>query len=385
MVYILCLFIIIIILILLDYQLGKKITQSKRCSKEWTTSTDSIDVFGDGQQLFDQMMADILHARKSIDLQFFIVRNDKISNQFYSLLAKKQAEGVKVRLLTDWIGSLRFKRKWVKQQFHFKKANSPKFPLFYHIQQRNHRKIMIIDEEIAYTGGFNLGDEYVGKDLKLGKWRDYHVRLTGDVVDILNHIFAKDWNGSKTVIPKKNTDGDLINVITTEAHFLENHMVNLLNSAKETIEIGSPYFIPTKKVLTAILEARKRGVRVTLLIPEKGDHLLTKAGAMPYLQTVHKCGVKIFLYVDGFFHGKVLFIDKKICDVGTSNFDQRSFLLNQEVNLIIRNDHPLYKEMRRLYEDDMKQSKIFTIYWIKQQPLWMKTLTFFTRFIRPLL
>ncbi|SER88440.1 cardiolipin synthase [Gracilibacillus ureilyticus] len=376
---------IVIIVIILDYQLGKQIAKKKNQSKKWTTSSDNVDVFADGQQLFDQMFEDIQQARQSIDIQFYIIRNDKISNQLYSLLIKKQAEGVKVRLLTDWAGSILFKKKWMKQQFELKKTNVPKFPFFYHLQQRNHRKVMIIDEKIAYAGGFNLGDEYVGKDIKLGKWRDYHVRITGAVVGILHHTFLNDWNGSRTVLKTEMIDGDRVDVYTTEAGVLEGNIIEMFNSASHSIEIGSPYFIPTRKVLSALLEARKRGVSITFLLPEKGDHLLTKAGAMPFLEIIHHHGVDIYLYMDGFFHGKVFFIDQKICDVGTSNFDQRSFLLNQEINLVIDNSHPLYSKMRSLYEKDLAESKEFTLQWKRQQPLWMKMITFFTTFIRPFL
>ncbi|KAB8127162.1 cardiolipin synthase [Gracilibacillus oryzae] len=385
MIYIIGLAIIIIALLILDYQLGSTITKNKKQSKKWISATEDIEVFGDGQQLFEQMEKDIRDAKKSIDLQFYIIRNDKISNHFYTLLEQKQQEGVKVRFSADWVGSFGYKRKWVKHQFDFKKINPPKPPFFYHLQKRNHRKIMIIDQEIAYTGGFNLGDEYLGNDIKLGKWRDYHVRITGAAVNIFDHIFLKDWNGSGTVLEKKPVEGDQIEIVKTEAEVLEDHMVQLLDSAEVSIELGSPYFIPTKKVLDALLQARKRGVEVTILIPEKGDHLLTKAGAMPFLQTVHQHGVQVFLYLDGFFHGKVLFIDQKICDMGTSNFDQRSFLLNQEVNLVVHQEHPLYKKMRILYDHDLSESKPFTLQWKQKQPLWMKTLTFVTTFIRPFL
>ncbi|GAE92539.1 cardiolipin synthetase [Gracilibacillus boraciitolerans JCM 21714] len=188
----------LIILLILDFQLGKLLIAKQNKSKTWLTNADQVTSFTAGDALFESMLTDMEKARNSIDLQFFIIRNDRIGNQFYSLLDKKQQEGVKVRVMTDWVGSFRFRGKWLKDKVLFRKSNPPIFPFFYHLQQRNHRKVLMIDEAISYVGGFNLGNEYVGKDNKLGMWRDYHLRFTGAITHVLKESFDIDWGRGNT-------------------------------------------------------------------------------------------------------------------------------------------------------------------------------------------
>ncbi len=373
--------VLFIFLLYIDYILGKMLSARNNHSMKWNTSSDDVTFFDSGQDLFEKMLKDIENAKTSIDVQFFIIRNDQISNRFYSLLAQKHAEGVEVRMLADWVGSFRYRKKWIKNRFPFFKMNHPRPPFFYHLQQRNHRKLLIIDQKIGYLGGFNLGEEYLGNDLKLGKWKDYHIRLTGEIARVFSQIFTTDWNKASLSYDRsfgeKEAKAEDVNicVMTSEANSLEKSILSMLSSAKRSIEIGSPYFIPTKPVLQALVDARKRGVKITILLPEKGDHPITKAGAMPYLKKMQEIGVDTYLYMDGFFHGKVLFIDEEICDFGTGNFDQRSLLLNEEINVIVKKDHPLYQDARACFTHDLNTSKKLTLTWIKHQPLWMKLLT----------
>lgn len=382
---ILIIIIALLILFYLDYQLGVYLTKKTNKSEQWLSYSDHISIYTDGTSLYEQLCKDIEHAKHSIDIQFYIIRQDKISNRLYALLSQKQDEGVEVRFLTDWVGSFFFRKKWLQDRFAFKKANRPKAPFFYHLQKRNHRKVVVIDKEIAYCGGFNLGDEYLGRDLHLGKWRDYHVRLTGDVAYLFHHVFTEDWNKSKVVIPSPTLEGDLIRIVRNEGGSLEESIVHLIRRATNQIEIGSPYFIPTKRVLTELFHALDRGVHVKIVIPEKADHLLTKAGALSFLTKMNNKGAQIFLYMDGFFHGKVLFIDDHFCDIGTSNFDQRSFRLNEELNMIVDNSHPIYQKMREVYDADLVQCKEMTEQWIRHQPLWMRLLGFISPLFRPFL
>lgn len=249
------------------------------------------------------MLTDMEKARNSIDLQFFIIRNDRIGNQFYSLLDKKQQEGVKVRVMTDWVGSFRFRGKWLKDKVLFRKSNPPIFPFFYHLQQRNHRKVLMIDEAISYVGGFNLGNEYVGKDNKLGMWRDYHLRFTGAITHVLKESFDIDWGEEiQRITVNDLKDAPDIRVLATEGNALEQEIITFISQSSKSIEIGSPpYFVPTKKIDLALMDALQRGVKVTIVFPDKADHLLTKATALSYLKKMKKSGAAIYLYKDGFF------------------------------------------------------------------------------------
>ncbi|MGN8646428.1 phospholipase D-like domain-containing protein [Gracilibacillus sp. HCP3S3_G5_1] len=375
--------ILFILLLIIDFQLGRTLVAKRNESQRWQTTTEEIEVYADGDPLFKAMLADIEKAKESIDIQFFIIRNDRISNEFYTLLARKHAEGVQVRLLADWVGSFNFRKKWLEQKIFIDKLNAPRFPYFYHLQQRNHRKVLVVDQKISYLGGFNLGDEYVGKDVSLGKWRDYHLRMVGEIGKVMQESFANDWGETKS--PARLSPTGNVKVLATEGDVLEKEMLRYIENAKQSIEIGSPYFVPTRKLEEALVTALKRGVNVTILIPAKTDHMLAKAAAIPYLKKMKEHGATIYLYKDGFFHGKVIFFDKKICDAGTANFDRRSLQLNQELNIIVYDDHPIYQKMRNVFEHDLRSSNEMTDTWIDHQPLTIKILTWVSIPLRDLL
>ncbi|WP_058308724.1 phospholipase D-like domain-containing protein [Gracilibacillus massiliensis] len=376
----------IILLLIIDFQIGKWLIAKRNKSNTWLTNTDQVDVFTSGDRLFEQMLIDIEAAKYSIDMQFFIIRNDRISNQIYSLLVRKQNEGVKVRVMADWVGSLRFRNKWLKDKVSFRKMNRPTFPFFYHLQQRNHRKVLIVDENVSYIGGFNLGDEYVGKDKKLGRWQDYHLRLTGDIIEVLQSSFNLDWDSQAQTLDRTDTQKNAdVKVLSTEGNVLEDEILRLISQTKESIEIGSPYFIPTRKIEKALIVALKRGVTLTVVVPDKADHLLTKASALAYFKKMKKYGADIYLYKDGFFHGKVLFFDQAICDFGTANFDRRSLSLNQELNIIVMKEHAIFHEMQSIFRKDLSISKKMTDGWIKHQPVLLRLLMWLTMPFRSLL
>ncbi|WP_208590709.1 phospholipase D-like domain-containing protein [Gracilibacillus suaedae] len=360
--------ILFILLLIIDFQFGRFLVSHRNKSQSWQTTTKEVELFVDGNSLFEAMLSDIEKATESIDMQFFIIRNDRISNKFYTLLARKHAEGVRVRLLADWVGSFNFRKKWLNQKFDMRKMNPPRFPFFYHLQQRNHRKVLVIDQRISYLGGFNLGNEYVGKDVLLGSWRDYHLRMIGEISEVLQNSFASDWGEANT--SQISQTGD-VQALVTEGDVLEKELLNYIKKANQSIEIGSPYFVPTRQLAEALMAALARGVDVTILIPEKADHIVAKAAALPYLRKLKERGATIHLYVDGFFHAKMLFFDRKTCDVGTANFDRRSLQLNQELNLIVSHQHPIYQAMRKAYDSDISNSKIMTDTWLNHQPLYL--------------
>ncbi|WP_066188141.1 MULTISPECIES: phospholipase D-like domain-containing protein [Gracilibacillus] len=374
---------LLLLLIWLDFQLGKRLAAGQNHSKSWQTSIKDVEVFTTGNNLFKAICADIEQAKHTIDIQFFIIRNDRLSNQVYSLLARKQAEGVKVRFLTDWGGSIRFRKKWLQDKFAFQKRNGPAFPLFYHLQRRNHRKVLVVDGQIGYAGGFNLGDEYLGKDLALGKWRDYHIRVTGDIVDVLQESFLNDWKkDSEHAMVSDHGD---IEVLASESTTLEQLLLHYIENSEHSIDIGSPYFIPSRMIEKALTTALQRGVQLTILIPDKADHPLTKAAALPYLRRMAQQGAIIRLYKDGFFHGKVIFIDEQFCLTGTANFDRRSWQLNQELNIIAPSTSSLYDKLYHAFWQDVLISKSLTKGWLKHQPLYLRLLAWLTVPIRGLL
>ncbi|WP_182200772.1 phospholipase D-like domain-containing protein [Paraliobacillus salinarum] len=391
-IWIIALLLLIILLIWIDFGLGKKFFNNKAPIFSHEYNLDEMDLITEGEQFFDLFFNDLKRAKKTIDICFFIVGNDAISQEFFRILQMKSQSGVQVNLLMDWLGALKVKRKFIQKLersgVKVKKANKPTFPfLLYRLNRRNHRKIAVIDQQVTYLGGFNVGKEYLGADPKLGHWKDYHIRLTDATsATVLEDIFSYDWKENGTLDSDKTLiDKDFNSALTiTEAGQLEINIIEWINKANDSIIIGSPYFIPTKRVFSSLMTALGRGVKLTVLVPEKADHLFVKGAALPFFKKIIKHGASVYYYDHGFYHTKVIFIDHAWCDIGTANFDQRSFLYNQEINLIITNKK-LIEPINKAFSDDLANSYLLTEQAIKRMPISAKIASVFSRLIRPFL
>ncbi|WP_243462925.1 phospholipase D-like domain-containing protein [Mesobacillus boroniphilus] len=247
----------------------------------------------------------------------------------------------------------------------FAYSQMPKFPfLFYSSQVRNHRKITVIDGKIAYLGGFNIGKEYNDQDPTLSPWRDYHLKMTGEGVTDLQSEFLEDWHAAakvnllqnKAYFPALEKGTIRQQLVPTEGILLEEMMSDLISNAKTSIFIGTPYFIPSKRVFNLLRESITRGVSVTVLVPLVSDHVLVKEASFPYLRTLIKDGSQVYQFLNGFYHAKVLLVDDEVCDVGTANFDKRSMFLNYELNCLIY-DGDFIKKIKRILTEDILNSR----------------------------
>lgn len=317
-----------------------------------------------GKDLYDALFTDIKQAKHHVHVLFFIVKNDKISHEFLKLLIDKAQEGIEVRLLLDRFGSHHLSNEAIRSlQKHgvsFSFCHKVKFPfLFFSANQRNHRKITVIDGEIGYIGGFNIGEEYLGHNQKLGLWRDYHLRLTGEGVQDLQKQFLHDWfdETNKNLLdtslyfPKQQTGAILHQFIPTDGAYLQNTFLHLIENAKKELFIGTPYFIPSKKIMNALLKARERGVQITILVPEKADHTLVREAKFPYCRKLIRAGCNIYAFQQGFFHAKIIIADNHTCDIGTANFDKRSLYINHEINCLLYDKHFIQTVKNKLHED----------------------------------
>lgn len=331
-----------------DYTYGKQYFKKQAIKRHYPEKTGFIELITRGPDLFERMFDDIKLAESSIHILFYIVRNDRISQEFIELLADKAEQGVKVRLLLDWVGSKKADRILIEAarargvDIYF--CNKPRLPfLFFTAQQRNHRKITVIDGRIGYMGGYNIGKEYIDQDPVLTPWRDYHLRLTGEGVRDLQHEFLVDWKrcgnskieANGQLFPENEPGRMLHQFFPTEGSGLEEEVCRLLENAETSVIIGSPYFIPSQPVQNAILAAIERGVRVRILVPKKSDHFLVQEASYRYLRDILSAGGEVYQFTDGFFHAKAFMIDSRICDIGTANFDKRSLFLNYEINCYI--------------------------------------------------
>ncbi|MBS8265523.1 cardiolipin synthase [Mesobacillus boroniphilus] len=351
-----------------DFMLGRKKHLASAKTNSLPIRESNLAIFAEGPTLFDDLFSELKKAKQHIHILFYIVQDDKISQEFLSILKERVNAGVEVRLMVDWVGS-GLKRKTIKSLkaagVEFAYSQMPKLPfLFYSSQVRNHRKITVIDGKIAYLGGYNIGEEYNNHDPKLSPWRDYHLKMTGEGVRDLQSEFLEDWHAAAKVnllqnkayfpaLPKGKIRQQLV---PTEGVLLEEMMSDLISNAKTSIFIGTPYFIPSKRVFNLLREAVHRGISVTVLVPLVSDHALVKEASYPYLRTLIKDGVEVYQFLKGFYHSKVLLVDDEVCDIGTANFDKRSMYLNYELNCLIY-DVDFIKKIKRILAEDILNSR----------------------------
>lgn len=314
-------------------------------------SGNSLMLFNSGKEKFESLFEDIRHARKHIHLEYYIIDQCKIGYELQALLIEKSKEGVEVRVIYDDIGSWKTKQVFFNemkdagiQVLPFLKVLlpflSPKF------NYRNHRKIVVIDGEIGYTGGMNVGDRYIDGG-KFSNWRDSHIRIEGKGVYGLQTAFLIDWFfvsrqllTSKFYFPDIRDFGkSLVQTATsspdTDWEGIMQAMFCMVAEAKNYVYLQTPYFLPNESLLTALQTAALSGVDVRLMVPEVSDTPITTRAMRSYLEEVMDAGVKVYFYQKGFLHAKTIVSDDIISTVGSANLDYRSFELDFEVNTFI--------------------------------------------------
>ena len=293
-------------------------------------------------------------------------------------LEKKAEEGIEVKMLYDDMGSRDLRKKDLKK-FRQKGGHAESFfpsklPLInLRMNNRNHRKIVVIDGTIGYVGGFNVGDEYLGKSKKFGYWRDTHLRIKGDAVNALQLRFILDWNSQSTrdnltyesrYFPDVDSGGTIGIQIASSGpdedwEQIKYGYLKMISSAKESIYIQSPYFIPDQAFLDSIKIAALGGVDVNIMVPNKRDHPFVYWATLKNVASLLEAGVNVYHYDNGFLHSKTLVIDDEVASVGTANMDNRSFTLNFEVNAFIY-DEGVARSLKQAFINDMKLSNKLT-------------------------
>lgn len=365
---------------------------------------NAVEVIIDGDTKFNQLLTDIENAKHHIHIQYYIFENDTLGKKIMNLLYKKAREGVQVSLLYDAWGS-----RTLKPYFFYRLAKNGGIakPFFgssipfvnLRLNYRNHRKIVVIDGEIGYTGGFNIGDDYLGQG-KLGYWRDTHLRLKGEAVYALQTRFLMDWNAAVSDEFKKVYSNDFFPPIKVAVNDIPMQIVSsgpesdvdqikmgylkMIASAKKSIYIQTPYFIPDESILEALKIAIYSGVDVHIMIPNKPDHIGVYRATEFYAKECAKIGAKVYVYQRGFIHSKVIIIDDAISSVGTANFDIRSFKLNFEVNAFIY-DKFIAKQLVSHFRNDIEWSTIADIQYFDKQSRWLKMKQIFFRLFSPIL
>lgn len=371
---------VLLVWIYLDLSLGRRQHKQMLEKQQFPERQGSVMFFGEGSEFFTSFKQDISEAANHIHINFFIFRNDTVGSEIIGILKKKASEGVTVRLLIDYVGSYKFPKSAIQElkqagvSFAFsQKAQLPY--VFYSLNQRNHRKVSVIDGTIGYMGGYNVGDEYLGKDPKLGDWRDYHLKFEGEGVQDLQNQFAMDWKRAvneqlegDNLYPELHQGPTNFQLMPTNGGFIEDTFLQLIRNAKQSIVIGTPYYIPGRDIQDALIAAAERGVSVQLLLPMKKDHPLVHETAYPYFTPLLKAGCEIYRFYQGFYHSKIFMIDDKICDIGTANFDRRSFTLNQEINCFIYEESFIHI-VKGTLERDFQRAEKLTLEKVKNRSL----------------
>ena len=318
------------------------------------THDNSVKLLMSGKEKFADMFEVIRQAKSSIHMEYFNFRNDSIANLLFDILREKRKEGVEVRCLFDGFGNDSNNQPLKKD--HLTKLHNDsieifeydpiRFPWVNHIWPRDHRKIVVIDGKIGYTGGMNVADYYLVGTEQVGEWRYMHCRIEGPAVNELQTIFLSMW---KRVTKEELTDqkyfqakaaGDKMVGIAnreprTSNEIMRRFYVKALDSAKDSVKIVNPYFAPTSSVIKALKRCAERGVKMDILISSKYDIPLMPDVVIYNMRKLAKRGARIWRYRPGFHHSKIMMVDGKFCTVGSTNLDARSLRFDYEINALI--------------------------------------------------
>ena len=348
-------------------------------SGDMLSNDNDVDFFVDGNEKFKALKEDLRKAEHFIHIQYYIIRNDVLFNQIKDILIEKAAQGVEVRLLFDAMGC-RYVNHKVWKELNAKGVKTAEFfpailgRLQLRINYRNHRKIVVIDNKVAYVGGFNVAKEYIDLDKKFGHWRDTHLRIRGSAVLSLQMRFMLDWNyaAKENLLqnPKMfggmesgNRDFCEMQIISSgpdnTAQQIRDNYLRLITKAEKSIYIQTPYFIPDESIFNALMIAIRSGIDVHVMIPCMPDHPFVYWATYSYIGDLVMAGAKCYTYNNGFLHSKGIIVDGKVLCYGTANMDIRSFALNFEVNAIIY-DKEKAQEMEKLFQEDLQVCRQIT-------------------------
>jgi cardiolipin synthase len=379
---------------------------------------NSVALLMSGQQKFDDMFAAIRQARHSIHLEYFNFRNDSIASLLFDILREKRKEGVEVRALFDGFGNDSNNQPLLKKHVKALREDGVdiwefdpiRFPWVNHIWPRDHRKIVVIDGSVAYTGGMNVADYYIKGTEQVGSWRDMHCRIEGGAVNQLQLIFSRIWEKTtgediwkqeyfKAYTPRKfealkpdttaTAGRKLVGIVNREPHttnkIMRQFYLKAIDSAQDSIHIINPYFTLLPSVTKALRNAIKRGVTVEIMLSAKSDIPLTPDCAFYQAHKLMKQGAKVWLYQPGFHHSKIMMVDGRFCTVGSTNLDARSLRFDYEENAVII-DPNTTAELDNMFAKDKEQSILMTPEsWDAFRTSWQKFRGWFAHLLAPVL
>lgn len=380
------------------------------------TADNSVALLMNGYEKFDDMFEAIRQARHHVHLEYFNFRNDSIASCLFDILKLKVKEGVKVRALFDGFGNDSNNRPLKKKHLvalreagvEIYEFDPIRFPWVNHVFTRDHRKIVVIDGAVAFTGGMNVADYYLNGTEQVGEWRDMHCRIEGSAVDELQRIFLRIWKkvtkedigGSEYFSQRATMDNlksdttatagkKLIGIINREPHvspdIIRSFYLGAIDAAKDSIKLVNPYLTLNHKLKRALKNAVKRGVKVEIMISQHSDIPLTPDCVFYNAHKLMKKGADIWVYQPGFHHTKIIMVDGKFCTVGSANLNARSLRWDYEENAVILDSHTT-AELERMFDADKKRSVYLTEeVWDEMRSPWKKFVGWFAHLLAPFL
>ena len=332
------------------------------------TKGNEVKLLMSGKEKFADMFEAIRQAKSSVHLEYFNFRNDSIAGLLFDILREKRKEGVEVRAVFDGFGNdsnnQPLKKSHLKalheDSIEIYEFDPIRFPWVNHIWPRDHRKIVVIDGEIGYTGGMNVADYYLVGTEQVGEWRDMHCRIEGPAV---NELQTKEKLTDEKYFRGTEAGNKMVGIATREPHttnkIMRQFYISALDNAKDSVKIVNPYFCPTSSVIKALKRCAERGVKMDIIMSSRYDVPLVPDVVYYNLRKLMKRGAKIWRYRPGFHHSKIMMVDGKYCTVGSTNLDARSLRFDYEINALII-DKDITHQLEDKFIEDTKKCDLLT-------------------------
>jgi len=372
----------------------------------YLSGNNKVEILLNGEEKFPEVLRSLKEAKRHIHIEYYIYEDDEIGNAIAAVLMEKAKAGVTVRLIYDDFGSRSIRRNIIPELIEAGVQAYPFYKVLFialanRLNYRNHRKIIVIDGCVGFTGGINVSDRYINTPANAGKqvfWRDTHVKISGTGVYYLQYLFICDWNfcSDEELGPQPGffcepdtKDGGAILQIAASGPDSDNptilfSLIQLIGMAEKEILITTPYFIPGESLLDALVVAALSGVKVKLLVPDKSDSAMVAAAARSFYGELLAVGVEIYQYQKGFIHAKTVVSDGQLSVIGTANMDNRSFELNFEVNCVIY-DSVTAEKMTAIFNQDLEDSVQINPQEWEKRPLYKQLPEKLSRLFSPLL
>lgn len=384
------------------YEYYKLISLLLKNNSSFLSSNNHVKIFHWGGDVYQSILNDIEQAKSFIHIEYYLIENGEVVDRLFEKLIKKSDEGVQVNLIMDGIGSRTLNESHIEnlrshgiEVLQFRPVRFPN--LTNKINNRNHRKIVVIDGQVGYTGGINLSDKYLIKYGEKGFWRDTHMRIIGDSVKMLEVFFLLDRFNITNKLeedltpyfpPVKTSPGIHMQFASSNpesgAPNIHHAFFMSINSAKRNIRLISPYFIPDESLLMALKTAAAGGIKVEIILPGIIDSKFVQYSARSYIQQLLRNDIDVYFYEKGFIHAKILLVDDLLSIVGTANFDYRSFYQNFEISALMYDKETTLELIDQFEKDKTDSEKLLLSKW-RKRPIRQKIFESLARLYAPLI